>query len=101
MFEKVCGTVVGCGFVAGSSVDPYPDRGGLGPEDGFGCDAEVGWEGGDVGGGRAEDVVGECGGGGCGGGGSEGSDVDARGALDSLVVDGWSEVEWRVELVEN
>lgn len=59
MFQKVCSTIVGGGFVAGSSIDPYAYGGGFGSDGCFGCDAEAGWEGGDICGGGAEDVVGE------------------------------------------
>ena len=39
VFEKVGGSVVVGSFVARSGVDPYADGGGVGAEDGFGCDS--------------------------------------------------------------
>jgi len=78
MLQKMRGTVILGSLVSGSSVDPHSDGGGLGSDDGFGCDAEAGGEGGDVCGGGAEDVVGEG-----GGFGAEGA--GGRRALDSLL----------------
>jgi len=81
VFEKVCCTVVFGGFVTGSSVDPYAYGSGFGSYYGFGCDAHAAVEGGDVGGGGTEDVVGE---GGCFG--AEGACSLGCPAVDSLVL---------------
>jgi len=65
VLEEVSCTVVLGGFVSGPGIDPNPDSGGFAAGYGFGRDAEAGFEGGNVGGGGAEDVVGKRRGGGC------------------------------------
>ena len=66
VLEEMGRAVVGGRLVARSGIDPDSDRGGLGSGDGLGRDAEAGVERRDVGGGGAEDVVGEGRGGGRG-----------------------------------